>query len=69
MNAALSPESDPMKAGHLALRLIETADPPVQAEISLSGKIPQTPEEIQRAFDDGSLLELIRSGALTPPAP
>jgi hypothetical protein len=65
----LSPGVPDEKAGKLALDLIREADPPVQAEISLSGRIPQTSEEIDAAIADGSLLGLIRSGALTQPTP
>jgi hypothetical protein len=45
VNAALDPESDPLKAGALALRLIETADPPSQATLEISADL--TPEQIE----------------------
>jgi hypothetical protein len=69
VNAVLSPTVPDEKAGKLALELIREADPLVQAEISVSGKLPQTDEELQAAFADGSILGLIRAGAYTEQGP
>jgi hypothetical protein len=68
VNAALDPSADPIRAGKLALELIREADPLVQAEISVSGNLPQSDEEIEAAIANGSILDLVRSGAFAPPA-
>jgi hypothetical protein len=39
VGAALSPEVEDSKAGALALRLLDTADPPVKAEVEVSGPV------------------------------
>ena len=39
VKAALDPETDPVKAAHLALKLIETADPPAQSTLEISGPL------------------------------
>jgi hypothetical protein len=67
VDAILSPSTPDAKAAALAIQLVNTVDPPVQAEISVSGTIPQTNEELDAAFADGSILNLIRSGLLAPP--
>jgi hypothetical protein len=46
VNAALNSEADPLRAGSLALRLIETADPPSQTSLELSANL--TPEDIEK---------------------
>jgi hypothetical protein len=46
LDAALDPEADPIKAGNLALKLIETADPPSQSTLELSANL--TPEQVER---------------------
>jgi hypothetical protein len=53
VGAALNPETDDAKAAGIAMRLIETADPPAQASLEDSG--PITSETI----DGMSLSELL----------
>jgi hypothetical protein len=48
---------------------VNTVDPPLQAEISVSRTIPQSAEAIDAAIADGSILNLIRSGALGEQTP
>jgi hypothetical protein len=57
------------KAAALAIQLVNTVDPPVQAEISVSRTIPQSAEAIDAAIVDGSIVSLIRSGALGEQTP
>jgi hypothetical protein len=64
VGAALSDESDPLKAGSLALRLIETADPPAQASLALSTEL--TPEGVGR-LSYSELIRVAEAWNLTPP--
>jgi hypothetical protein len=54
VNAALSAELDDAKAAGIAIRLVETADPPSQAVLEVSADL--TPEDVERL----SYSELIR---------
>jgi hypothetical protein len=46
LDAALDPNADPIKAGSLALRVIDTVDPPTQASLEISGALSS--EQIER---------------------
>jgi hypothetical protein len=66
VGAALNPDADPLKAGSLAVKLIETADPPNQAVLELSAEL--TPEGVENlSYSD--LIRLADSLGLTPPEP
>jgi hypothetical protein len=54
VSAALDPSVDPLRAGSLAIKLIETADPPAQASLELTTDL--TPEQVDRL----SYSELLR---------
>lgn len=65
ISAALSPETDPVKAAHIAMRLIETADPPSQTTLTVSA------EADVESLSLGQLMALAeqRGIDLTRPAP
>jgi hypothetical protein len=46
LGAALSPDVDDAKAAGIAMRLIETADPPAQASVEISADL--RPEDVRK---------------------
>jgi hypothetical protein len=66
VNAALDPEADSLRAGSLALRLIETADPPAQTTLEVSADL--RPEDV-RNLSYRELLAVAEAYNLTPLEP
>jgi hypothetical protein len=67
VNAALSKESDPLKAGSLALRLIETAHPPVQATVEFSKSLEDVTRADVDAMSYSELLAFARHAGMEIP--
>jgi len=63
LGAALDPETENVKAAHLALKLIAEADPAQQSQVELSGEI--SPEAVDN-LGLGALVALAERLELTP---
>jgi hypothetical protein len=63
LGAALSPATDDAKAAGIAIRLIETADPPSQATLEISADL--TPEDVDK-LSYSELLRVAEAWGITP---